>query len=263
MPIFPTIEKRYKKEVFHVRKLVLVDPDTLRPGVTLEDDGSGNITFTNAASLPSISLTATMSGSSSYQPVAIDLKAGGAVGAEGKKVAPIMGHLIDADTPATLTAKNIAGGVIGAYGVSAANNSTYPCGALLAQVSDAVNDTSVHGVVSYIDGDGSVTKCGAMFKVMCNNSTATSGADWGLDLQDATHDGYLAVDRTFYKKAPLRLVDDVVFLTGAGAPTSGASGTGDNVAGPGSGYIDITNGNWYIQIGAITSPDWKLVTRAA
>lgn len=42
----------------------------------------------------------------------------------------------------------------------------------------------------------------------------------------------------------------------SGAPTSGTSGTGVNVAGPGSTYIDKTTGNRYIQIGLITSPTW-------
>lgn len=55
--------------------------------------------------------------------------------------------------------------------------------------------------------------------------------------------------------------NNVVDLEGDGAPTSGASGTGDNVAGPGSRYTDYTNANLYIQTGLITAPAWKLVVR--
>jgi hypothetical protein len=50
-------------------------------------------------------------------------------------------------------------------------------------------------------------------------------------------------------------------MTGAGAPTDGT--TGDNFAGPGSLFVDITGANLYIQTSAITTPVWKIVTRAA
>jgi hypothetical protein len=55
--------------------------------------------------------------------------------------------------------------------------------------------------------------------------------------------------------------NNVVVMTGAGAPVDGT--TGDNFAGPGSLFVDITGANLYIQTGLITSPVWKLVTRAA
>lgn len=61
----------------------------------------------------------------------------------------------------------------------------------------------------------------------------------------------------------LNFQNDVVVLTNAGAPTSGASGTGNGTAGIGSFCIDRTNGNLYLNIAAKTSPNWKLVTRAA
>jgi hypothetical protein len=61
--------------------------------------------------------------------------------------------------------------------------------------------------------------------------------------------------------AGLRIAGDVYLLTGAGAPVDNS--TGDNFAGIGSSYFDVTNGNAYLQTGVITSPVWKLVTRAA
>jgi hypothetical protein len=48
-----------------------------------------------------------------------------------------------------------------------------------------------------------------------------------------------------------------IIMTGAGAPVDGT--TGDNVAGPGSLYSDITNGKLYIQTSLITTPVWVLV----
>jgi hypothetical protein len=51
----------------------------------------------------------------------------------------------------------------------------------------------------------------------------------------------------------------VVILTGAGAPVDGTSGTGLNVAGIGSLYIDTTAGVLWIQTGLITSPVWVKV----
>lgn len=55
--------------------------------------------------------------------------------------------------------------------------------------------------------------------------------------------------------------NNVVELSGAGAPVDGT--TGDNLAGPGSRYTDITGADLYIQTSLITTPVWKLVTRAA
>ena len=59
--------------------------------------------------------------------------------------------------------------------------------------------------------------------------------------------------------------NDVVMLTGSGAPVDGTSGTGAGEAAKGSMYTDFTNGNLYINGGAGTkaSPVWKLVTKAA
>jgi hypothetical protein len=62
-------------------------------------------------------------------------------------------------------------------------------------------------------------------------------------------------------KLTSRMEDDVVVMVNAGVPVDGT--TGDNFAGIGSMYIDSTAGNLYIQTGVISSPVWKLVTRAA
>jgi len=61
--------------------------------------------------------------------------------------------------------------------------------------------------------------------------------------------------------SPFKVASGVLVLTGAGVPTDGT--TGDDVAGPGSLYIDTTNANLYVQTGLISNPVWKLVTRAA
>jgi hypothetical protein len=51
----------------------------------------------------------------------------------------------------------------------------------------------------------------------------------------------------------------VLSLTATGAPTSGTSGTGVGIAGYGSTYTNRTNGDIYVQVGAITSPSWQLL----
>ena len=48
-------------------------------------------------------------------------------------------------------------------------------------------------------------------------------------------------------------------LEGAGAPTSGTSGTGHGWAAIGSLYTDYTNGALYVNIGTSASPTWKSV----
>lgn len=207
-----------------------------------------------------ISSSATHSGTSSYQPIWADLTLSAAAGStDGKFLAPIMGNVFGENLT---KAGNYIGGVIGHYNISGTNATGYPSGALLAGVGDGTT-TAKGAVIAYIDGDSAQTNAEAAFKVMNNNSTAASGFEYGLDLQDAAHDGYAAVDKDFYTKAPLRLVSDVVMLVGAVAPTDGGAGTGLNVAGPGSLYVDTTNAEMYVQTTASSSPTWKKVTRAA
>jgi hypothetical protein len=207
-----------------------------------------------------IGAAVTHTGTGSYQPLWADLTLGAAAGsADGKFLGSVMGNTFGENLT---KAGNYIGGGIFHYNISGTNATTYPSGAVLAGVGDGTT-TAKGAVVAYIDGDSAQTNAGAAFKVMNNNSTAASGFEYGLDLQDATHDGYQPVDKDFYTKAPVRLVSDVVMLVGAGAPTDGGAGTGLNFAGPGSLYIDTTNAEVYVQTTASSSPTWKKVTRAS
>jgi hypothetical protein len=134
-----------------------------------------------------------------------------------------------------------------------------------AGVMGVIGNTTTTGdaaVMAWMDGDGGTTTARAGFGIGMTQSTAASGFDYGMDLnlQDAVGGGGSVQP---YKKAEIRVSNNVVVMTGAGAPTSGASGTGDNFAGPGSMYVDITGADLYIQAGTISSPSWKLVTRAS
>lgn len=56
------------------------------------------------------------------------------------------------------------------------------------------------------------------------------------------------------------LVDNLVFIAvNAGAPTSGTSGTGVGLCGPGAILIDSTNKILYINTGTLASPTWTAV----
>ena len=156
---------------------------------------------------------------------------------------------------ASLTkASNYIAGVMGRYGVTGTKTTTYPTGGVLGMIEDGV--TAADGaVVAVLDGDTATTKAGAAFKVKNNNSIAASGFDFGVDLQDAAHDGFKAVDKDFYKKAVVRLVEDVVLHVMSGAPVDGASGTLAGTAGPGSIALS-TNGNIYSNTGTKASPTW-------
>jgi hypothetical protein len=114
-----------------------------------------------------------------------------------------------------------------------------------------------------MDGDAGVTTCRSAFGVAMAQTTGGSGFEYGLDLkmQDPVADGGGPSGVIPYTKANIRMEDDVVVMVATGAPVDGT--TGDNFAGPGSMYIDSTGANLYLQTGAITSPVWKLVTRAA
>lgn len=53
---------------------------------------------------------------------------------------------------------------------------------------------------------------------------------------------------------------DLLSLNGAGAPTSGTSGTGAGTAGTGCIYHDTTDGNIYANTGTKASPVWQMAT---
>lgn len=157
---------------------------------------------------------------------------------------------------------NYMAGVAGEFAVigSYANN------ALMAGVLGIINTNTLSGdaaVMAFMDGDAGVTTCRTAFGVAMAQTTGGSGFEYGLDLkmQDPIADGGGPSGVIPYTKANIRMENDVVVMTGAGAPSDGT--TGDNFAGPGSMYVDITGANLYIQTGLITSPVWKLVTRAA
>jgi hypothetical protein len=199
------------------------------------------------------------SGTDSHQFIEADLNlaagAGSADGADPSFLAGVMGNVLGADLTKDA---NYIGGVIGHYNVTGTKATTYPAGAVLAGIGDTVTQAD-GAVVAYIDGDSGQTNAEAAFKVMSQNSTAASGFDYGVDLQDAAHDGYSAVNNAFYKKAALRLTEDVVLKLNAGAPTDGASGTGNGYAGPGSLLVDYTNAKLYINNGSKASPTWTVV----
>ena len=150
-------------------------------------------------------------------------------------------------------------GATGRYLVTGTNASTFPKVGVLGVIGNTTT-TGDAAVMAWMDGDGGLTTARAGFGIGMTNSTGGSGFDYGMDLQmqDAVGGGGSVQD---YKKAEIRVSNDVVVMTGAGAPTDGT--TGDNFAGPGSMYVDISGANLYIQTGLITSPVWKLVTRAA
>lgn len=57
--------------------------------------------------------------------------------------------------------------------------------------------------------------------------------------------------------------NDVFHSTGSGAPTSGTSGTGVGVAGPGSIYTNYATGTQYTNTNTKASPTWSVIGSAA
>jgi hypothetical protein len=136
----------------------------------------------------------------------------------------------------------------------------------MAGVMGIINTNTLSGdaaVMAFMAGDSGVTTARAAFGVAMAQTTSGSGFEYGIDLkiQDPVFDGGGPTGVYPYSKANIRMEDDVVIMVDAGVPTDGT--TGDNFAGPGSMYINSTAGNLYLQTGLITSPVWKLVTRAS
>lgn len=150
-------------------------------------------------------------------------------------------------------------GATGRYLITGTNASTFAKAGVMGVIGNTTT-TGDAAVMAWMDGDGGLTTARAGFGIGMTQSTGGSGFDYGMDLQlqDAVGGGGSVQD---YKKAEIRVSNDVVVMTGAGVPVDGT--TGDNFAGPGSMFVDVTNANLYIQTGLITNPVWKLVTRAA
>ena len=150
-------------------------------------------------------------------------------------------------------------GATGRYLITGTNASTFAKAGVMGVIGDSTT-TGDAAVMAWMDGDGGLTTARAGFGIGMTQSTGGSGFDYGMDLQlqDAVGGGGSVQD---YKKAEIRVSNDVVVMTGAGVPVDGT--TGDNFAGPGSMFVDVTNANLYIQTGLISNPVWKLVTRAA
>jgi hypothetical protein len=198
----------------------------------------------------------TYSGTASAQPVASDLTLGAAAGKNQPDTAflsPVMGNLQNA-APLTKTG-NVLGGVIGEDSVSGTQLTRQGKGGVVGIIGDGVTETDA-AMLAVLDGDSGAVNGKAMFGVKSNNSTPASGTDFGMDLSSPAHDGYLAVDSAFYKKAPLRLVNDVCTLVGAAVPTDGVAGTGAGVAGPGSDYRCTGTPGIYINTNTKASPTW-------
>lgn len=193
-------------------------------------------------------------GSSSFQPIAIDLEldagAGKNIASGTAFLSPMMGNLLGASLTKT---GNYLAGAIGAYSITGALATHLQAGGLMGIIMDGVTQAT-GAVVAVIDGDSGITRATAAFAARMNNSTPGSGIDYGLDLYGAAHDGFSALP---IANADIRMSGQTCILQGAGVPSDGT--TGDNFAGKGSLYIDTTNGKLYINTGAITNPTWVVV----
>lgn len=199
-------------------------------------------------------ITNTYSDDGSFQALAGDLNL--ATGASGSFLAGAMGNVLG---DALADTGGYVAGVIGSYNITTSNATTNPCGGVIGEVGDLAANAD-GAVVAVLGGDSGTTTAGAAFKVMNNNSTAASGFDFGLDLQDAAHDGYQPVDSAFYLKSEVRLTEDVcVKVLLSGTPVDGTSGTGAGVCGPGSLLVAVAGAKLYINTNTKASPTWTVV----
>lgn len=230
-------------------------------------DTDGNLTVTALTIDENIVAAPSYSDEGSYQTVEADLNvaaaAGSADGADPSFIGAVMGNVIGDDLTKDA---NYLGGVIGHYNVTGTKATTYPAGAVLAGIGDGVTEAD-GAVVAYIDGDSAQTNAGAAFKVRNNNSTAASGFDYGLDLYDAAHDGYSAVE---YKVADVRVSANLNIYSGVAATRAAVRALVGDSAPQGSLFIGTssvatTKPNLYVKVlDAGADTDWeRIVTQAA
>ena len=251
-----------KTQAFYASLDIIVDmirhnrPTEEKDFLILRDLASEFALNSQAVQAPG-SYSASYSDVHSFQPVDPDLTLGAAAGsADGsnpKYLAAVMGNIFG---DALTKTANYLGGVIGAFSITGTKATSYPAGAVLAQITDGVTQAD-GAVVAYVDGDSGVTTANAAFKAMCNNSNAGSGFDYGMDLHSPSHDGFIALA---INKAMTRSPNEVCSLEGSGAPTDGTTGTG--FAGKGSMYTDYAAGEAYINTGTKAATVWKQITHA-
>jgi hypothetical protein len=161
-----------------------------------------------------------------------------------------------ATTPST-TFNHVAG-LAGNFAVIG----TYSNNGLMAGVLGIINTNTLSGdaaVMAFMQGDSGTTTARAAYGVAMAQTTAASGFDYGIDLkiQDPVLEGGGPSSVQPYKKANIRMENDVVFMNAAGVPTNGT--TGANFAGKGSLYVDISSGILYINTNTLASPTWVVV----
>jgi hypothetical protein len=192
--------------------------------VTLSVDASGHLSGSN---------TVTYSSTSSAQGLSADFTLAATAGKDHPNtafLAGVMGNLFGANLTKT---GNYLGGVIGMYSITGTNADHYPHGAVLAGIGDGTT-TADGAVVAWIDGDSGQTNAGAAFKVRNRNSVPNSGFNYGVDLFDASTDGYPAVK---YLVGDIRLSSGGQIFTGTADPNSSVTGANGSV------YIRTGTGN--------------------
>jgi hypothetical protein len=156
------------------------------------------------------------------------------------------------------TADGYITGLLGIYDTNGVNPSvtlTTPGfkAAVGGVVKDNANTQPDAAVMAFLEGDSTGTPAGAAFKAVSVRSSSGGWFNYGLDLYDEAGYGYNI------GKADIRLESGAVVMENAGAPTDGATGTGDTYADTGSLLIDTTNGNGYINKGDADSQNWDKV----
>jgi hypothetical protein len=150
---------------------------------------------------------------------------------------------------------NYITGVTGQYLVTGTNASNFPKVGILGVVGDQTT-TADAAIMAFLDGDGGTTTAGAAFKVGMINSTASSGFNFGLDLQ-WLNTSVPSTTQSF-KSADIRLNNGLMIKSLTTAVTDGASTTlavGTMVVtsnATGVGKMFISNGTILKQLAFLT-----------
>ena len=163
--------------------------------------------------------------------------------------------ILGADIAAT---DSYMAGVVGLYGITGTNATTYPACGVLGWIADETT-TADAAFVALIDGDTGVTTAGAAYAVRYLNSTPGSGFDYGLDLYSTAIGAYNAVS---YGAAEIRFSNGATINAGSAA-TRAAVNTALGARTAGSFYYSSA-GKAYLCIddtGSDTS--WERVTTSA
>lgn len=171
---------------------------------------------------------------------------------------------------------NILAGLIGKWSLTGTISSTYAGAAVRGEIGGSSTSARA-AILAVMSGEEGTSTATAAYGVDWNTGNGLSAFTYGIDLEGPdAHDSYrdprysdafLRLGGRILNKGysgasgELQTINDLCLLAGTKAPVDGTTGSGFNVAGPGSLYVQQngSSSKLYINTNTKASPTWTVV----